>query len=160
MAAFWYFAFSVAKAVELGGTAFIVLRKQKLIFLHWYHHVITFISTWYACCYSLGVAPWIVTTNIGVHAIMYTYYAFKAMKYRVPVFVSMFITSVQFIQMVLGVYAMYLGYGMTLTNQSCQLTSREALWYFGVYFSFLFLFGHFFYKTYIEGRQLRKFKSS
>uniref|UniRef100_A0A670ITT2 Elongation of very long chain fatty acids protein n=1 Tax=Podarcis muralis TaxID=64176 RepID=A0A670ITT2_PODMU len=36
---FWAYAFVLSKAPELGDTIFIVLRKQKLIFLHWYHHI-------------------------------------------------------------------------------------------------------------------------
>ena len=33
---FWGFLFAVSKIVEFGDTAFIILRKQQLIFLHWW----------------------------------------------------------------------------------------------------------------------------
>lgn len=38
-ASFWLWMFAMSKIAEFGDTAFIVLRKQTLIFLHWYHHV-------------------------------------------------------------------------------------------------------------------------
>lgn len=34
--AFWGWLFTLSKMVELGDTIFIVVRKQELIFLHWY----------------------------------------------------------------------------------------------------------------------------
>jgi len=40
---FWGFMFSLSKFVELGDTIFIVLRKQKLILLQWFHHALSMI---------------------------------------------------------------------------------------------------------------------
>ena len=34
--AFWTWMFTMSKIAELGDTAFIILRKQNLIFLHWW----------------------------------------------------------------------------------------------------------------------------
>ncbi|XP_043534956.1 elongation of very long chain fatty acids protein 6-like isoform X2 [Chiloscyllium plagiosum] len=45
---FWAYAFVLSKAPELGDTMFIVLRKQKLIFLHWYHHITVLLYSWYS----------------------------------------------------------------------------------------------------------------
>lgn len=37
---FWVYCFSVSKFIEFGDTLFIVLRKQKLSFLHYIHHAL------------------------------------------------------------------------------------------------------------------------
>ena len=42
--------------------------------------------------------------NYSVHSIMYTYYALKAMRVRLPKALSIFITSSQIIQMVFGLF--------------------------------------------------------
>ena len=65
---------------ELGDTIFIVLRKQKLIFLHWYHHITVLIYCWYSFSQYTAPARWFVVMNFVVHSIMYTYYAFRALR--------------------------------------------------------------------------------
>merc|ERR1712025_401838 len=75
VAGYWTFMFVMSKVPELGDTIFIVLRKQPLIFLHWYHHITV---------------------------LLYSWYAFKAMRFRVPRCLAMIITTLQLIQMVVG----------------------------------------------------------
>uniref|UniRef100_A0A1I7XS63 Elongation of very long chain fatty acids protein n=1 Tax=Heterorhabditis bacteriophora TaxID=37862 RepID=A0A1I7XS63_HETBA len=45
---FWTEQFALSKVAELIDTAFIVLRKRPLLFLHWYHHVTVLVYTWHA----------------------------------------------------------------------------------------------------------------
>ena len=118
--------FVLSKVPELGDTLFIVLRKQPLIFLHWYHHATVLVYSWYIninhflfnlekkliyfvfkiprYAYTEYTAParYYITMNFTVHSFMYSYYALKAMHYRVPRFVSMAITVAQLSQMVAG----------------------------------------------------------
>ena len=77
---FWTWMFVLSKVPELGDTIFIVLRKQKLIFLHWYHHITVLIYCWYSFSQYTAPARWFVVMNFIVHSIMYTYYAFKALR--------------------------------------------------------------------------------
>lgn len=55
---FWIWAFNKSKLVEFGDTLFIVLRKQKLIFLHWYHHASVCVFTWFVVSNIFAPARW------------------------------------------------------------------------------------------------------
>lgn len=101
--AFWSFVLLLSKVIELGDTAFIVLRKQNLVFLHWYHHITTLTSWWIMYSYYEPNQLWYIVMNSFVHSFMYSYYALRAMKIRVPKPIAMFITTIQLLQMVLGV---------------------------------------------------------
>ena len=53
----WLFLFVMSKFPELIDTAFIVLKKGDLIFLHWYHHITVLLFCWqsYATRSSTGI---------------------------------------------------------------------------------------------------------
>ncbi len=78
---FWTEMFLWSKAVELIDTAFLVLRKRPIIFLHWYHHVTVMMYTWHACKEHAASGRWFISMNYTVHALMYTYYASRYIYY-------------------------------------------------------------------------------
>ena len=79
----WGFLFVLSKVVEFGDTAFIVLRKSPLPFLHWYHHITVCIYTWYAITtVPSPLSAWFSGMNLTVHSFMYTYYAFRASGFK------------------------------------------------------------------------------
>ena len=153
----WSFLFCFSKLPELCDTYFIVLRKQKLIFLHWYHHITVFIYCWFHYCHRIYAAQWFVTMNYFVHSIMYMYYAVRASgRYRPPIWVNIFITLLQLLQMTVGV---------VVNVYVCWRMSTDPTWYcdgaiettyfyvnlaFAMYFSYFILFAHFFYTTYFR----------
>jgi len=153
---FWGVAFAVSKVLELGDTAFIVLRKQNLSFLHWYHHVTVLIYVWYSYSQQSASGGLFGSVNITVHAFMYTYYAFKSLKFRVPRPIAMFITIFQLVQMMVGCYINYTAYHVLKNGGRCSVTMDNIKYSSLMYFSYLLLFFHFFLRAYVTGQPLMK----
>ena len=68
---FWVAAFVLSKIPELVDTFFIIARKKKLIFLHWYHHATVMVYSFYLYKDRLAGGAYYGTMNFSVHAIMY-----------------------------------------------------------------------------------------
>ena len=147
---FWGFAFIVSKVYELGDTIFIVLRKQPLIFLHWYHHVSVMLYVWYSFPYRPANHVWYFIMNYIVHAFMYTHYTMKALRVQVPRWISMFITVMQIVQMVIGIFVTLASWRMMSLGLYCQ-QSYDILFYgLIMYASYFSLFVYYFYSAYMK----------
>lgn len=152
---FWAFMFIMSKLPELIDTVFIVFRKQELIFLHWYHHATVLIYCWYSYSDFTASGRWFMTMNYFVHSIMYSYYACKALKIRVPLFISKLITTSQLIQMIFGCYVNWVAY-QTKTNTKnieCNISNENIFYSFLMYFSYFILFFHFFFNVYVQKKK-------
>lgn len=146
--AFWGFAFSMSKAPELFDTALIVLKKQKLTYLHLIHHVVTLVVTWYNYMDHPALSRWVFGMNYSIHAFMYSYFALKATKVHIPTLVSMAITIAQICQMLLGLFASVVCMVFILTQTPCDTSFQVAVFAMLVYISFLYLFVNFFIHRY------------
>ena len=156
--AVWGFLFILSKIIEFGDTAFIVFRKSPLMLLHWYHHVTVCIYSWYGLGHtSSAVGDWFAAMNYTVHSLMYSYYAFKAAKFRVPSFIARIITILQITQMFGALYVNVMNYVLCqkLGNEVCEC--NEQVFKFGmiVYGSYAILFVKYFYDRYCS-KKLRK----
>ncbi|GFR21493.1 putative fatty acid elongation protein 3 [Trichonephila clavata] len=147
---FWCNMFSYSKVLELGDTLFIVLRKQPLIFLHWYHHISVLLLTWYGHKDHSAPARWFLGMNYFVHAFMYSYYALKAMRFKLPRFFSICITCLQITQMFVGIYIVTYAYIMKGKGQHCHFTDDNAILNLLMYASYFVLFVWYFYNAYIS----------
>ena len=146
---FWAMMFTVSKVYELGDTVFIVLRKQKLIFLHWYHHITVLIYVWYSYTDHTAPGRWFMVMNYTVHSFMYTYYCLRALRYRMPQYVNIIITSMQLTQMIIGVSINIWIYQIKGRGQPCQQSYENLKYSSLMYFTYFVLFAQFFYSTYI-----------
>uniref|UniRef100_A0A1I8AYC0 Elongation of very long chain fatty acids protein n=1 Tax=Meloidogyne hapla TaxID=6305 RepID=A0A1I8AYC0_MELHA len=68
---FWGWMFVMSKAPELGDTLFLILRKRPVIFLHWYHHALTFIYATITYAERQAWCRWSLALNLTVHTVMY-----------------------------------------------------------------------------------------
>ncbi|KAJ8315908.1 hypothetical protein KUTeg_006542 [Tegillarca granosa] len=132
--AFWCALFTLSKVYELGDTMFIVLRKQQLIFLHWYHHVTVLIYTWYSYPVKIGSGRWFMTMNYVVHSFMYTYYALRAMRFNVPKFVNIVITGLQLLQMIIGSIINVWSYQIKSNGGKCSQSMENIIFSMIIYF--------------------------
>jgi len=147
---YWTWLFTLSKMPELGDTVFIVLRKQQLIFLHWYHHLTVLIYVFYCFSQFTSCARWFMIMNYFVHSVMYSYYALKAMRVRVPRSVSMMITSLQLVQMVIGCAINYLAFQFKRSGYDCSVTDENLMYSSLMYASYFVLFARFFYNAYFS----------
>lgn len=147
---FWTWMFVLSKLPELGDTVFIVLRKQPLIFLHWYHHITVLIYSWFSYTEYTASARWFVVMNYCVHSIMYSYYALKAMRYAPPKWISMLITALQLSQMIIGCAINVWAYQYLENGQvDCHISRVNIKLSLMMYFSYFVLFARFFHKAYL-----------
>ncbi|CAG0878920.1 unnamed protein product [Darwinula stevensoni] len=151
----WGMLFAFSKVFELGDTAFIVLRKQRLLFLHWYHHITVLLYAWYSYGQAIPTARYFITFNFLAHALMYPYYMMKALKIQVPRRIAMGVTLFQLSQMVVGVTVNTYAYLCIRAGMHCEVPMENIQVSFLMYLSYLILFAKFFIDAYVK-RSLAK----
>lgn len=110
---FWSWVFVLSKIHELGDTFFIVARKQKLIFLHWFHHVSVLFFVWYSNSEKFSIGSWFIVMNYLIHSLMYIHFSLRAMKVRVSTLMPLCITTLQLVQMFAGTIITLYAYSQT-----------------------------------------------
>ncbi|NXM23983.1 ELOV6 protein, partial [Oxyruncus cristatus] len=145
----WVCLFALSKLVELGDTVFIVLRKKKLIFVHWYHHLTAALVTWFSYNDMVAGGGWVTALNLSVHALTYCYYTVTATGIRVPRPIAMIITTSQMVQMT-GFVIMNVFLSFWKDDKVCHTTWPLLLCSSWIYTTLLVLFCNFFFKTYLS----------
>jgi elongation of very long chain fatty acids protein 6 len=146
----WTFLFVFSKIPELVDTVFIVLRKQELIFLHYYHHATVLAWVFYTYSELNTSGRWYEMMNYTVHSVMYTYYALKSMKVSVPKILSKSITSLQLLQMAIGCVINYWAFFLKKRNDACGVSYECITFSLVMYISYFLLFAQFFINAYLS----------
>jgi elongation of very long chain fatty acids protein 6 len=157
-AAIWCYLFGLSKLLELGDTAFIVLRKSPLPFLHWYHHVTVLVYTHYGMNDPNAVGSIFSGMNFFVHSLMYSYYAARAMGFHIPRWIAQFITLLQLSQMFVGVYITVLAFYNSRSGRvpGCIVRDDHFFMATAMYFTYAVLFLNFFYQKYCAAKDKSK----
>ncbi|GMR44872.1 hypothetical protein PMAYCL1PPCAC_15067, partial [Pristionchus mayeri] len=161
--AWLYWMYVMSKGPELIDTVFLVLRKRPVIFMHWYHHSVTFILP--ALLYTQYL-PWVrlgVVFNLYVHTIMYFYYGLRAMGIKTPRWVSKGITLTQITQFASMFFFLGVLIHKYVTDGPDEMRGCMAnfdIMALGIFVvsSYLYLFCDYFYKTYVKNEQPTRLK--
>eukprot|EP00127_Corallochytrium_limacisporum_P003321 Clim_evm10s148 gene=Clim_evmTU10s148 len=115
---FWYYIFYLSKFYEFVDTAFLVLRKRPVIFLHWYHHAITAYICLFAWFYPFSSNWYGPLVNTFVHVWMYAYYALSLYIQPLRKY-GKYVTYIQLAQFIGGIIIMaFVGLNCTECNGS------------------------------------------
>uniref|UniRef100_A0A914H877 Elongation of very long chain fatty acids protein n=1 Tax=Globodera rostochiensis TaxID=31243 RepID=A0A914H877_GLORO len=156
---YWVWLFITSKMFELVDTVFLVLRKRPLLFLHWYHHILTMVYAYYSYPIMPAFNRWGIYLNFFVHSYMYSYYFMRSMKIRVPGPVAKFVTTIQIWQFIISVAILcHLGWIVFVDNVSCDLDSRVFTFAVAMDVSYLILFINFFLHAYVFGGGKSKYR--
>ena len=146
---FWISMYSISKLIELGDTLFIILRKRKLLFLHWYHHVTMVLSSWCFFDDTFGMRGFIVVATYGLHGIMYTYFALETLRIHIPFAVRIGLTSLQIVMMITGFTVALLSFVAPMAVPGCLINTFASGFIMVQALSYSVLFLDLFFVTFV-----------
>ncbi|KAK0402798.1 hypothetical protein QR680_016538 [Steinernema hermaphroditum] len=147
---FWGYLFTLSKLAEFGDTLFIVLRKKPLIFLHYYHHVVTLNFTVFGYAGNNAFTVWLLWLNYLVHSVMYLYYMLSAMGIQPPRAISKTITCMQLAQFAISLFFFaHIGY-LKYFYGLCDFHTSAYVIGVVMEISYVILFAQFFHNAYVK----------
>ncbi|CAD2095160.1 long chain polyunsaturated fatty acid elongation enzyme, putative [Plasmodium vinckei] len=148
--AFWCWLFYLNKIFDFVDTILITIKKnwKQFSFLHVYHHISIFLIMWINTSVGYdGDVYYIIVSNSFVHSIMYAYYFFASLKYKIPVYLKSCVTYIQMLQFVSMILP---GFCIFFLKYKTPHPIRLVGLCFYYCITLLILFCHFSYKTYIR----------
>lgn len=144
--------FSLSKPLEFGDTLILALKKKPVVFLHLYHHLTVALYCWHAQYANIPFAHPFAVMNLGIHSVMYFYYAAGALVPRHPILRTLrpFITQSQTLQMLIG---FYVAIKVILNPENGGLNDQQLsnAWYSLVmYCTYVYLFANFYLENYVK----------
>ncbi|GMR60423.1 hypothetical protein PMAYCL1PPCAC_30618, partial [Pristionchus mayeri] len=135
------FLLLIARLPEFIDTFFIVLKKQPLLFIHYFHHAFTLCMTWGTYSYFAPGSRHAIYVNSLIHTVMYSYYFLTSLNVRPPPFVARSITIGQIVQFFYIFYTLVHLTVLHATTESCQQDSSglALTWFMDLTYLYLFI---------------------
>jgi elongation of very long chain fatty acids protein 6 len=158
----WVSLFIFSKIPELLDTAFLVLQRKEVIFLHWFHHITVLLYCWHAYVSDTATGLWFSSINYSVHAFMYLYYFLSISGGRLRTYarpLAPFITTVQLAQMVVGTAVTLEAARLKrAAPDRCSVDAVNSRLGLAMYLSYFVLFAMLFYNLYLKptGKHARR----
>lgn len=145
------YSYFIIKFIDLVDTFFFVLRKKQnqVTFLHVYHHTGMVMFAWAIVKWLPGGhGTLLVPINSFVHMIMYSYYLLTIWdeSYKKSIWWKKHVTHLQLIQFTI----LIIHYSLLFVLPNCNYPRFVAYIIVPQNLFMLFLFGDFYYKTYIK----------
>ena len=153
----WLFIYS--KFVELVDTFFLLIRKNPVIFLHWYHHLTVLMYCWHAYSVRIGTGIWFATMNYSVHSVMYLYFAMTQYGPTTKKFAkkfSKFITTIQILQMVVGIVVTFSAMLYVTFDVPCYTSLANSVLGLMMYASYFVLFVQLYVSHYVSPKPVKQ----
>lgn len=104
----------------------------------------------------VSTGRWFVSMNYVVHTIMYGYFALRAARVRLPRYFQQFITVLQLVQMVIGCFINISAFNYKKQGYACATSDTNIKISLLLYASYLILFAHFFYNSYLRKDSMKR----
>jgi len=148
----WVVAFILSKIPELVDTLWLVLGKNEVIFLHWYHHISVLLFCWHAFAERISVGIHFCLMNYFVHGVMYFYFGMTQWSLETRAIVkpyAIWITLIQLAQMMGGIFLVCSTfYFKHIKGVECAQSDANMTAAFIMYTSYFLLFFQLFYTRY------------
>lgn len=145
----WVMLFIFSKVPELVDTLFIILRKRKLWFLHWYHHITVLLYCWYSFAHQSPAGLYFVSMNYTVHSAMYGYYYLQSIDKWPKQIPPSLITIAQISQMFVGTGICLMSMLYLTDGEACDVGTGNVVAGALMYGSYLYLFVDFFVSRFL-----------
>ncbi len=145
--------FNLSKFAEFVDTLFIVFRKSRLEFIHYYHHILTCLYCWNGWYLNISSGVYFASINLFVHSIMYFYYALLAIDIKILTPYKKLITIIQTTQMGLGTYVIC-SWLLNCSQESDVYSILNHVVALGMYISYGYLFSKILFSSTKPGRRM------